>query len=561
MPVDTTSTQTLNETESAGFAQWFQALLRRLFGGAESGTASIAAPGGTADQHQTDDSFIVAPGGYRIRVPQMGDLTHSVDEVLPDVREGLNLLPPLPMVVLELLKEIQNPASTAASVAQIAANDPSLAASLLRTVNGAASGLSRKVTSVAEAVSYLGFGVVRSLVVQLRLEQVMPLRDAATAIETEDLWVHSLAVSYIADALADRLGDVDRGFVSTLGLLHDIGQLAIVAQFPDRASASHVAPAANNPSESRLDRERRAFGADHAVLGATLALRWKLPADLTQAIRWHHEPEKAFESHDPLSLRKAVCVIHLADQLAKYCFAYADDMEIQTPAQSVFDLLGLPASIPRLLDAKVRAAAGKAILLADETSKRPSTAVRPFLKLNNKQSAAAVIERLGGSTDAPARISVGERGTTLFAAHENPCRFGRAIRPAADEPPHLIAPASGEGIDWILKTVSAQWNAQSISPRQYAPMRTALRALLANLADPKNAAPPTEIELAHQRADGRLEVAVRSPRLAFASRLPDGVRPGAGCRVLEVELANLLNLGWFEIETTADGAALFLRSR
>jgi len=561
MAVDMTSTDSMNETESAGFAQWFQALLRRLFGGGETGSAPQAETGATGDKGQADDNFVIAPGGYRIRVPQVSDLTHSVDEVLPDVREGLNLLPPLPMVVLELLKEIQNPSSTAASVAEIAANDPSLAASLLRTVNGAASGLSRKVTSVAEAVSYLGFGVVRSLVVQLRLEQVMPLRDAATAIETEDLWVHSLAVSYIADALAERLGDVDRGFVATLGLLHDIGRLAIVAQFPDRAATVRNVGASNDPNQSRLDRERRAFGADHAVLGATLGLRWKLPADLTQAIRWHHEPEKAFESHDPLSLRKAVCVIHLADQLAKYCFAYADDMEIQTPAQSVFDLLGLPASIPRLLDAKIRAAAGKAILLADETSKRPSTAVRPFLKLNSKQSAAAVIERLGASTDAPARISIGERGTTLLAEHENPCRFGHGIRPPAQEPPHLIAPASGEGIDWILKTSLAQWNAQGISSRQYAPMRTALRALLANLVDPKSASPATEIELAHQRADGRLAVAVRSPRLAFANRLPDGVGSDVGCRVLEIELANLLNLGWFEIETSADGAALLLRSR
>jgi putative nucleotidyltransferase with HDIG domain len=559
MAVDMTSTDSVNETESAGFAQWFQALLRRLFGGGETGSAPQAAAGATVDKGQTDDSFVVAPGGYRIRVPQMSDLTHSVDEVLPDVREGLHLLPPLPMVVLELLKEIQNPASTAASVAEIAANDPSLAASLLRTVNGAASGLSRKVTSVAEAVSYLGFGVVRSLVVQLRLEQVMPLRDAAATIETEDLWVHSLAVSYIADALAERLGDVDRGFVATLGLLHDIGRLAIVAQFPDRAATVRNVGVSSDPNESRLDRERRAFGADHAVLGATLGLRWKLPADLTQAIRWHHEPEKAFESHDPLSLRKAVCVIHLADQLAKYCFAYADDMEIQTPAQSVFDLLGLPASIPRLLDAKIRAAAGKAILLADETSKRPPTAVRPFLKLNGKQSAGAVIERLNG--DAPARISVGERGTALLAEHDAPCRFGPAIRPATQEPPHLIAPASGEGIDWILKTTLAQWNAQSIPPRQYAPIRTALRALLANLVDPKNTTPAPEIELAHERVDGRLAVAVRSPRLAFGGRLPDGVDSGVGCRVLEIELANLLNLGWFEIETSADGAVRFLRSR
>jgi len=549
------STDTLTEAQSAGFAQWLSALLKRLFGTSAAAPATsepVSTPRAIA-QAKEDGEFVVAPGGYKIRIPHADDMSASVGEVLPEVRQGLNLLPPLPMVVLELLKEIQNTNSTAASVAQIAANDPSLAASLLRTVNGAASGLSRKVTSVAEAVSYLGFGVVRSLVVQLRLEQVMPLRDPAAAVETEDLWVHSLAVSYIADALAERIGDVDRGFVATLGLLHDIGRLAIVAQFPDRAAA--LRRAAHDPSESLLDRERRAFGADHAVIGATLALRWKLPADLTQAVRWHHQPEKAFEAHDPLAIRKAVHLIQLADQLAKYCFAYSADMEIEMPTQQTFDLLGLPASIPRLLDARIRAAAGKAILFADDSSKRPATAVRPFLKLTAAADAAQVVGRLGAATEAPPRIAVGDRGSALFDANTTICRHSQTTRSLSQESPRLLAPATGEGIEWLMKALIAQWESQSIPPRQYAPMRTALRALLANLAGPN-----TEIELVHQRADGQLHVAVRSMLLSFTHRIPQSP-PDIGPRLLEAELANLLNLGWFEIETSADGAILLLRSR
>jgi putative nucleotidyltransferase with HDIG domain len=548
------STDTLIESQPAGFGQWLAALLKRLFGGGAAGPVDAPVSSSrTNSDDKEDGEFVIAPGGYQIRIPHADDMTTSVGDVLPEVRQGLNLLPPLPMVVLELLKEIQNPNSTAASVAQIAANDPSLAASLLRTVNGAASGLSRKVTSVAEAVSYLGFGVVRSLVVQLRLEQVMPLRDAAAAVETEDLWVHSLAVSYIADALAERIGDVDRGFVATLGLLHDIGRLAIVAQFPDRAAALHRA--AQDPSESRMDRERRAFGADHAVLGATLALRWKLPADLTQAIRWHHQPEKAFEAHDPLPIRKAVHLIQLADQLAKYCFAYSTDMEIEMPPQATFDMLGLSASIPRLLDARIRAAAGKAILFADESSKRPATAVRPFLKLTPAAEAQQVVGRLGAATEGQSRIAVGDRGSALFEANTTICRHSQQATSLSHESPRLQAPASAEGIEWLTKAVISQWENQSIPPRQYAPMRTALRALLANLVQPG-----TDIEVVHQRSDGQLEVAVRSMMLSFAHRIPQSPAD-IGPRLLESELANLLNLGWFDIETSADGAILFLRSR
>jgi hypothetical protein len=47
--------------------------------------------------------------------------------------------------------------------------------------------------------------------------------------------------------------------------------------------------------------------------------------------------------------------------------------------------------------------------------------------------------------------------------------------------------------------------------------------------------------------------------MAFAGRLPNAAERGS--QVLEAELANILNLGWFEAETSEDGTTLLLRSR
>src|SRR5207248_6487104 len=129
-----------------------------------------------------EEAYVIAPGGYRIRVPRAGDVGNSVGELIPEVRAGLALLPPLPQVVTEILREIQDPRSTASSVAEIASSDPALAASLLRMVNSAASGMARKTTSVSEAVSYLGFAIVRSLVVKLRLADVLPVKGEGAAV-------------------------------------------------------------------------------------------------------------------------------------------------------------------------------------------------------------------------------------------------------------------------------------------------------------------------------------------------------------------------------------------
>lgn len=540
------------QAEASGLLEWLSALLRRLTGGGTVEPQTNPAAG-TPDPEESPEDFIVAPGGYHIRLPRVSEMPDSVGEALPEVRQGLELLPPLPVVVTELLREIQNSNSTAASVAEIAASDPSLAASLLRAVNGAAFGLSRKVTSVAEAVSYLGFGVVRSLVVQLRLEQVMPLRSPAAALAAEDLWIHSLAVSYIADALAQRVPHVDCGFVATLGLLHDIGRLAIISQFPDRSIPT--------AGESRLDRERAAFGADHAVIGAMLALRWKLPADLTQAIRWHHAPDQAFEPNDPIGVRKAIHLVHVADQLAKYCFAYSTDMEIDPILPGSAEMLRLPTSVSKLLDAKVREAAAKAILLADETTKRPSATIRPFLKLTRGADAVQLTTRLTDAPAGPALIEIDARAADLFGQSKAVSRFDApAARPGQPGSTlRLVAPASSAAIDWLLKNITGQWVDQAVNSKLYSPVRTMLRALLANLLPPKGEA-LGEIEVAHQFDGGRLQLAVRSPRLTFAGRLPADANGEMPRRILEAELANVLNLGWFSLCATPDGGVLLLQT-
>src|SRR5205085_7706773 len=121
----------------------------------------------------------------------------------------------------------------------------------------------------------------------------------------------------------------------TLGLLHDIGKLAINSQSPTKVAqlwrpAGLVGGGIGTGGESWLARERRLFGADHAFMGAFLAARWQLPDDLADAIRLHHLPPEV--SLDTLvePIRRAVEVVHVANQLVKYRHVYCADMEIDT---------------------------------------------------------------------------------------------------------------------------------------------------------------------------------------------------------------------------------------
>src|SRR5687768_1672055 len=298
------------------------------------------------------------PSGARIRSANEELMNGPIVE---DIARGLEKIPPLPRALHMILRELNNAGSTAKSVAGIVGTEQVLSAALLRVVNSAASGLRREILTVDQAVTYLGFSTVRSLVVRLQMGTLMPSRSAGGAYDAEKLWMHSVAASQVAEHLAARVRNVDPWLCSTIGLLHDIGKLAINSQFPQQVKK--LWEKSERADESFLARERRLFGADHAFLGAYLTSRWQLPTELTEAIRLHHLP--AEQSHDVLrpDVLRAVRVAHVANQLVKYSHVYCEDMEIDIVPPELLALLDLPTSLEDLLDAKVKAVVERATKL------------------------------------------------------------------------------------------------------------------------------------------------------------------------------------------------------
>lgn len=562
------------DSSTPGFVDWLRGIFARILGGGATVVNKTSTETDAPETEEAKGEFVVAPGGYRIRIPtrEVVDQTleQSIGNILPGVRDALATVPPLPHVVIELLKEVQNPASTAATVAKIAASDPALATSLLRTVNSAAFGLNRKVTSVTDAINYLGFSMVKSIVVRLRLDQVLPRASKQSAADAQDLWVHCLAVSYIVDCLADRVPDVDRGLASTLGLLHDIGKLAIVARLARVNPTNDTASPANNEcvsagaeNESAQSREKRMYGLDHAGLGAALSHQWGLPADLVQAIRWHHNPEKAFEATDPPPLRKAVYLVQVANELSKYAYPYADDMELDAGADAACESLGLGDSVAKLMDDKVRGAITRAILFASESSDSGAIQPRRFVRLRSGEAATRLVgqsdSRNRVRVDAPAVKSAMENaGITveLTGGNENaslPSGLASALSA------RFVAPASARGVEKLLIAVLTHQQGLPLASAARGPAGFIVRALLPNLVESEEEV--STIEIVQSAESGKLMLAVHSAALSFDRRLASG-NASDGCQLVEAELANVLILDWFQTVTiTPDGSGWVFAGR
>ncbi len=221
----------------------------------------------------------------------------NLDELLRRVGN----LPPLPAVAQKALALIRDPDSNMADIANVLSLDQAMTSLVLRWANSAYYGLSFPVSTVQQAVTYLGQNTVQSLILTVSVATFLDRPVPGYGLERGDLWKHAVGVAGGARLVAMKFGRQTAEEAYHAGLLCDIGKLAFEVLLRNVDLAD---PAMQEYSFA--DFETSYFGVDHAVLGAEMARRWKLPDNLQEAIAYHHTPSQA---KDPV----LPCAVHLAD--------------------------------------------------------------------------------------------------------------------------------------------------------------------------------------------------------------------------------------------------------
>jgi putative nucleotidyltransferase with HDIG domain len=164
--------------------------------------------------------------------------------------------------------------------------DPALAARILKVANSSLFGFSRRIDTLRHAISLLGFRSVRNLVLGASMKEVFK----RFGLPERLLWEHATRAGAVAASLTDHPAiDIDREEAFVVGLLHDLGKIALLNAAPDEYA--QVVARVYSDGVSFVEAERDVFGFDHAQLGALVAEKWKLPPRLESAIRLHHTPE------------------------------------------------------------------------------------------------------------------------------------------------------------------------------------------------------------------------------------------------------------------------------
>jgi HD-like signal output (HDOD) protein len=164
--------------------------------------------------------------------------------------------------------------------------NPALSADVLRIVNSAAFRLNAPIASVQHAVTYLGTNLVKGLVLQAAVGQMLALESPAQYTAYMRLWRASYVASAVAQTLATELDLPEPSETATRALLANIGDLALISARPDLAGLY----SAHATLFDRVSGQQDAITGNAAVIGALLAQAWKLPADIEAHLRHCYVP-------------------------------------------------------------------------------------------------------------------------------------------------------------------------------------------------------------------------------------------------------------------------------
>jgi HD-like signal output (HDOD) protein/nitrogen-specific signal transduction histidine kinase len=206
-------------------------------------------------------------------------------------------LPALPQVLLRFLELSRRDDTGLDDIGRLIAQEPAMAAKVLNLAGSASRYQSQAPRDLLQALLQLGMDSVKTALVAESVHQVFDAFAAGKTVDLGRFWKHSLTAAILARRLAKATGYVRSDEAYLAGLLHDVGQLALVTTLPEQYFKAF--------SEQHDDTwlanwEAVALGLTHAEVGAWLAGRWQLDSYIADALLYHHEPAERVAVAHPL---------------------------------------------------------------------------------------------------------------------------------------------------------------------------------------------------------------------------------------------------------------------
>jgi putative nucleotidyltransferase with HDIG domain len=239
--------------------------------------------------------------------------------------KNISSLPTIPSVLRRISEIIEKPNVSLTEISNFISNDPALTTKILKMINSAVYGFPGRISLVSHATVLLGLNVIKGLLIGVSVFEIMQKAMVG-------LWEHSLGCAVTAKLIAQRKRLNEPEEVYAAGLLHDIGKVILILEYPEEYEK------ASNEAEAKCvtiyELETNHFIENHATVGAWMSEKWHFPNNLTEVIKYHHNPLRS--KYAPME----TAIVHLSDILVRARgIGFAGDRFVPAVNPTAFELL------------------------------------------------------------------------------------------------------------------------------------------------------------------------------------------------------------------------------
>ncbi len=253
------------------------------------------------------------------------------------IRSYIDKMPSLPTTVSKILEICNDPNTSPADLNRVISLDPVLMGKVMKLINSAYYGITQEVTSLVRAIIMLGINTVKNLALSTAVLGNLGSQKDFKALNMEGFWRHSLCVGVTSKLIAKKRKInpmiLEEYFMS--GLLHDLGKIPLNNVVSDRyLKAMSIC---DKQHVTLYKAEREAAALDHCDVGRYIMETWKLGAEVTDAVAFHHTAEGYGGASKDI-----VFTVTMANYFANtFEIGFAGDRYPEKPDETVFKFLGV----------------------------------------------------------------------------------------------------------------------------------------------------------------------------------------------------------------------------
>lgn len=209
----------------------------------------------------------------------------------------------LPDTVLRIQELAGDETASILDIAEVVQYDPALSAQLLKIANSSVYNFEKTVETTSKAIQVMGIDAVYNLALAYAVSNTFKEIESSV-IDLDKYWELSVCCALFAKTIAEQLGlkQGERLFVA--GLLHNIGELAIVQLAPEKAKKC------NNLSPEMLPvtLQLNTFGFAYAELSSELLRAWSVPVEISASVAKQHASVQRASNTDEQIIQLAISV-------------------------------------------------------------------------------------------------------------------------------------------------------------------------------------------------------------------------------------------------------------